>query len=83
MIRMNELTQSEREFLDEVNEINKKYCPDADTSLWNVCKGYLSGKIRSDFLALPEEEIKATLKELNGKDFIEKKTIKKSNDMLF
>ena len=79
---MNELTQSEREFLDEVNEVNKKYCPDADTSLWNVCKGYLNGKIRSNFLDLPENEIKEILCELNGIK-PEEVSVKKTNNMLF
>lgn len=81
-MRMNELTQSEREFLDRVNEVNQKYCSDKDVSLWNVCKGYLTGKIKDDFLDLPEEEIEKVLAELNGELHVSK-TMKKASGMLF
>lgn len=80
-MRMNELTQSEREFPDKVNEVNLRYCRDADISLWNVCKGYLTGKIKSDFLDLPENEIKEILSELNGDLQVE--SVKEHSSMLF
>lgn len=82
-MRMNELTQSEREFLDEVNEVNLRYCKDADISLWNVCKGYLTGKIKNDFLDLPEDEIEKVLSSLNGDLQIKKKSVKEHSSMLF
>lgn len=82
-MRMNELTQSEREFLDKVNEVNLRYCEDPDISLWNVCKGYLTGKIKNDFLDLPEDEIEKVLSELNGDLQIKQKSVKEHSSMLF
>lgn len=82
-MRMNELTQSEREFLDKVNEVNLRYCEDVDVSLWNVCKGYLTGKIKNDFLDLPEDEIEKVLSELNGDLQTKNKSVKEHSSMLF
>ena len=69
-MRMNELTQSEREFLDKVNEVNLRCCKDADISLWNVCKGYL-------------DEIEKVLSELNGDLQTKNKSVKEHSSMLF
>ena len=80
-MRMNELTQSEREFLDDVNQVNLQYCKDPDISLWNVCKGYLTGKIKNDFLDLPSDEIEKVLAELNGELHIG--NTKEDKNMLF
>ena len=66
-MKMNELTEREREFLDKVNIINLKYCKDASQSLWNVCRGYLKGLFNSNLLDNTEEEIEATLKIVNEK----------------
>ena len=82
-MRMNELTQSEREFIDEVNKVNLQYCKDPDISLWNVCKGYLTGKIKNDFLDLPSDEIESVLAELNGELHISKVPVKENSNMLF
>lgn len=82
-MRMNELTDSERGFLDEVNQVNLNYCKDPDISLWNVCKGYLTGKIKNDFLDLPKEEIEKVLAELNGELHVQKVSVKKTSNMLF
>ena len=65
MLRMNELTQSEREFLDKVQLRSKKYNNDESKSLWNVCNAYLSGKIKDNFLSLPDDEIESVLMEIN------------------
>lgn len=78
-MRMNELSLSEREFLDKVNEVNLRYCKDPDISLWNVCKGYLTGKIKSDFLDLPKDEIEKVLAELNGE--LHKVPVKKTSEL--
>lgn len=78
-MRMNELTESERGFLDKVNEVNLRYCDDHDISLWNVCKGYLTGKIKSDFLDLPKNEIEKVLAELNGEHH--KVSVKKTSEL--
>ena len=82
-MRMNELTESERGFLDEVNKVNLQYCKDPDISLWNVCKGYLTGKIKNDFLDLPSDEIEKVLAELNGELHIRSTSVKKTSNMLF
>ena len=82
-MRMNELTDSERGFLDEVNAVNLQYCKDPDVSLWNVCKGYLTGKIKNDFLDLPSDEIEKILAELNGELHVQKVSVKKTSGMLF
>lgn len=66
-MKMNELTDREREFLDKVNKINQKYCPDASQSLWNVCRGYLKGLFDDNLLNNTDEEIEATLKSVNEK----------------
>lgn len=77
-MRMNELTDSEREFLDEVNNYNKKFCKDHQQSLANVCYGYLNKKFNSDLLCLPEDEIEKILKECNEEG---KPVTKLSNDI--
>lgn len=63
---MNELTDSERDFLDRVNIINRKYCKDPEQSLWNVCKGYLNGEFNSHLLDFTDSEIESILKKVNG-----------------
>lgn len=63
--RMNELTIEERGLLDKLNKINRRFEPDENKSLWNVCKAYLSGKIKASILDLPKNEIIKILKEIN------------------
>ena len=43
-MRMCELSLSERDMLDRLNNINQKYEKDETQSLWNVCWGYLHDK---------------------------------------
>jgi len=64
-MRMNELTLEERGLLDKLNKINKRFEPDENKSLWNVCKAYCSGIIKSSILDLPKNEILKILKEIN------------------
>ena len=64
-MRMNELTDQERAFLDKVNKINLKICKDKEKSLWNVCNGYLHKKFSDDLLNKSDEEIKKVLLQLN------------------
>ena len=64
-MRMNELTLEERSLLDKLNKINKKFESDENKSLCNVCKAYLSGKIKFNILELPKSEILEILKEIN------------------
>ena len=78
-MRMNELTLSEREFLDKVQKLSLTYNKDEDKSLWNVCNAYLTGKIKDDFLSLPDKEIEKILKEINGYSTEEVKSAKKSS----
>ena len=65
MTRMNELTLEERGLLDKLNKINRRFEPDERKSLWNVCKAYLSGKIKASILDLPKPEIIEILKGVN------------------
>ena len=65
LMRMNELTIEERRLLDKLNKINRRFEPDETKSLWNVCKAYLSGKIKASILDLPKTEIIKILKEIN------------------
>ena len=66
MTRMNELTVEERGLLDKLNKINRRFEPDEIKSLWNVCKAYLSGKIKASILDLPKDEIIKILKEIKN-----------------
>lgn len=65
-MKMNELTLKEREFLDEVNDINLKIESNPAQSLWNVCWGYLNGKFTSSLLTLSDSEIESLLKLINS-----------------
>ena len=65
-MRMNELTQEEREALDKLNKMNQKFEPNKQKSLWNVCKAYLNGKFKIDILDLDKREIEKILKEINN-----------------
>ena len=65
-MRMNELTDSERDFLDRVNIVNQKYCKDPEQSLWNVCKGYLNGEFNSHLLDFTDSEIESILRKVNS-----------------
>ena len=64
-MRMNELTLEERGLLDKLNKINRRFELDEAKSLWNVCKAYLSGKIKASILDLPKPEIIEILKGVN------------------
>lgn len=64
-MRMNELTLEERGLLDKLNKINRRFEPDERKSLWNVCKAYLSGEIKSSILDLPKDEIIKVLRGIN------------------
>lgn len=65
MTRMNELTIEERSLIDKLNKINRRFEPDEAKSLWNVCKAYLSGAIKSSILDLPKDEIIKVLRGIN------------------
>ncbi len=65
-MRMNELTDSERDFLDRVNIVNQKYCKDPEQSLWNVCKGYLNNEFNSHLLDFTDDGIESILKKVNS-----------------
>ena len=58
---MCELSLSERDVLDKLNEINKKYEKNENQSLWNVCWGYLHNKFNSNILNETDSEIKKIL----------------------
>ena len=60
-MRMCELSLSERDMLDKLNEINKKYEKNETQSLWNVCWGYLHNKFNSNILNETDLEIKKIL----------------------
>ena len=60
-MRMCELSLSERDMLDKLNEINKKYEKNETQSLWNVCWGYLHNKFNSNILNKTDSEIKKIL----------------------
>ena len=60
-MRMCELSLSERDMLDKLNEINKKYEKNENQSLWNVCWGYLHNKFNSNILNETDSEIKKIL----------------------
>ena len=64
-MRMNELTIEERSLLDKLNKINRRFEPDEAKSLWNVCRAYLSGAIKSSVLDLPKNEIINILRGIN------------------
>lgn len=64
-MRMCELSLSERDMLDKLNDINKKYEKNENQSLWNVCWGYLHNKFNSNILNETDEEIKNILKLVN------------------
>lgn len=63
--RMNELTIEERSLIDKLNKINRRFEPDEAKSLWNVCKAYLSGAIKSSILDLPKDEVIKVLRGIN------------------
>lgn len=73
MTRMNELTVEERGLLDKLNKINRRFEPDEIKSLWNVCKAYLSGKIKASILDLPKDEIIKILKEINDEQGVKER----------
>ena len=60
-MRMCELSLSERDMLDKLNEINRKYEKNETQSLWNVCWGYLHNKFNSNILNETDSEIKKIL----------------------
>ena len=60
-MRMCELSLSERDMLDKLNEINKKYEKNETQSLWNVCWGYLHNKFNTNILNETDSEIKKIL----------------------
>ena len=60
-MRMSELSLSERDMLDKLNEINKKYEKNETQSLWNVCWGYLHNKFNSNILNEADSEIEKVL----------------------
>ena len=60
-MRMCELSLSERDMLDKLNKINKKYEKNETQSLWNVCWGYLHNKFNSNILNETDSEIKKIL----------------------
>ena len=60
-MRMCELSLSERDMLDKLNDINKKYEKNENQSLWNVCWGYLHNKFNSNILNETDSEIKKIL----------------------
>ncbi len=66
-MRMNELTQQEREALDWLNEFNLKNCgiKNDSQSLWNVCWGYLNGKFTIHLIDKPNKVIIDKLREVN------------------
>ena len=64
-MRMCELSLSERDMLDKLNEINKKYEKNEIQSLWNVCWGYLHNKFNSNILNETDSEIKKILLLIN------------------
>jgi hypothetical protein len=64
-MRMCELSLSERDMLDKLNEINKKYEKNETQSLWNVCWGYLHNKFNSNILNKTDSEIKKILLLIN------------------
>lgn len=64
-MRMCELSLSERDMLDKLNEINKKYEKNETQSLWNVCWGYLHDKFNSNILNETDSEIKKILLLIN------------------
>ena len=63
--RINELTIEERSLIDKLNKINRRFEPDEAKSLWNVCKAYLSGEIKSSILDLPKDEVIKVLRGIN------------------
>ena len=65
LMRMNELTIEERSLIDKLNKINRRFEPDETKSLWNVCKAYLSGAIKSSILDLPKDEVIKVLRGIN------------------
>lgn len=65
-MHMSELTVQERDFLDKVNKVNRKFCKDEQKSLWNVCKGYLNKVFTDNLLDLPETESKPIFLKING-----------------
>lgn len=77
-MHMSELTVQERDFLDKVNKVNRKFCKDEQKSLWNVCKGYLNKIFTDNLLDLPEAESKPIFLKINGLE-----PEKKSANMLF
>lgn len=64
-MRMCELSLSERDMLDKLNEINKKYEKNEIQSLWNICWGYLHNKFNSNILNETDSEIKKILLLIN------------------
>ena len=60
-MRMCELSLSDRDQLDKLNEINRKYEKNETQSLWNVCWGYLHNKFNSNILNETDSEIKKIL----------------------
>lgn len=64
-MKMMDLTDQEREFLDKVAKYNRKNCDSHEESLWNVCRGYLKGIFDSFLFNLPDDEIERLLKLAN------------------
>ena len=64
---MNELTDTEREILDKLNEFNLKKCgiKNDSQSLWNICWGYLNNKINIHLIDEPPAVIIDQLRKLN------------------
>lgn len=60
-MKMCELSLSERDMLDKLNDINKKYEKNETQSLWNVCWGYLHDKFNSNILNETDSEIEKIL----------------------
>lgn len=64
-MKMNELTLSERIFLDKLNKVNRKFVKNEMQSLWNVCYGYLHKFFDSNLLYKSDEEIAEVLQRVN------------------
>ena len=64
-MRMNELTEQERCFLDKLNSLILPIVKDETQSLWNVCWGYLNKKFNESILDKPDDEIREILKDIN------------------
>lgn len=65
-MKMMELTLKEREFLDDVSTVNRKFEKNSKQCLWNVVWGYLHEKFTMSLLNLSDEEIRKTLESVNG-----------------